>query len=261
MGKVLRNPIIKTSEAIGKESGQITVRTGVIQYDQQMIAALWLKEELETGKYVFMDVIDSGCGMDDATVKRVFDPFFTTKFTGRGLGLAAVLGIIKGHNGAIDVASQRGKGTQFRIILPIGRRASGQQNPTPDVDILNWRGEGTILLADDEPTIRALAHRLLERSGFSVLEAQDGSEAIEIFKQHQHRIRCVMLDLTMPDVNGKEAFDGIRQIDPAAKIILCSGYMEENMAMKFPDWNASGFLQKPYKYEALVTLLRRVVTG
>ena len=261
MRQVLMNLIINASEAIGKESGRITVRTGVIQYDQQMIAALWLKEELSAGKYVFMDVIDTGCGMDETTVRRIFDPFFTTKFTGRGLGLAAVLGIIKGHNGAIDVTSQKGKGTQFRIILPIGRRGGGQERAAPDGDILAWRGEGTILLADDEPTIRALAHRLLERSGFSVLDARDGNEAIEIFKQQQHRICCVLLDLTMPDVNGKEAFDGIRQIDPAAKIILCSGYMEENMAMKFPDWNVSGFLQKPYKYEALVTLLRKIVTG
>lgn len=261
MRQVLMNFIINASDAIGENSGQITVRTGEIQCDQAMCASLWLKEEnLPEGKYVFMDVLDTGCGMDAATVKRIFDPFFTTKFTGRGLGLAAVLGIIKGHHGAINVTSEKGKGSQFRVLLPVGQRGVRKECPKPTEEPSDWRGEGTILLADDEAPVRSLARRMLMRSGFSVLEACDGNEAIEIFKAQSHRISCVMLDMTMPDVNGKEAFEAIEKIDPSAKIVLCSGYMEEDMAAKFPDWHAAGFLQKPYKYEALISLLRRIMT-
>ena len=261
MRQVLMNLVINASEAIGPESGVITLRTGEIQYDKQMMTTLWLKEELPEGPYVYLDVEDTGCGMDEATVKRIFDPFFTTKFTGRGLGLAAVLGIVKGHNGAIDVTSVVGKGTQFRILLPPGRRPGYEKTLAQDVAALSWRGEGTILFADDESAIRTLARRMLERSGFSVLEAGDGNEAIGLFKQHHDRICCVMLDLTMPDLNGKEAFEVIRMMDPTAKVVLCSGYMEDNLAAKFPDWNVSGFLQKPFKYEALMALLRSVLKG
>jgi len=259
--QVLMNLVINAAEAIGKDNGTITLRTGVIQYDKAMFMALWLKEDLPEGKYVFMDVIDTGSGMDETTLKRIFDPFFTTKFTGRGLGLAAVLGIIKGHSGTIDVASQIGKGTRFRIILPLGRRAVCNGKSAPSEVALDWKGEGIILLVDDEATIRDLGRRMLERLGFSVLEANDGNEAIELFKMHSSRIRCVMLDMTMPDLNGKEVFNGIRQIDPVAKVVLCSGYIEENMADHFPDWKVSGFLQKPYKLETLITLLRSVLNG
>lgn len=261
MRQVLMNLVINASEAIGKESGVITLRTGVIQYDKAQFSSMWLKEELPDGKYVFLDVLDTGCGMSEATLKRIFDPFYTTKFTGRGLGLAAVLGIIKGHNGTIDVSSQLGKGTRFRVILPIGRRAAKKGALAQHGDGVDWKGEGGILLVDDEPTIRSLGRRMLERMGFSVIEANDGSEAIALFKLHHASIRCVLLDLTMPEVTGKEVFNGIRLIDSAAKIVLCSGYMEQNMVGKFAEWKISGFLQKPYKYEALATLLRKVLNG
>ena len=259
--QVVMNLVINASEAIGKERGSISLSTGVIHYDKELLASLWLKEELQEGKYVFLEVVDTGCGMDESTQKRIFDPFFTTKFTGRGLGLAAVLGIIKGHHGAIDVASRMGKGTRFRMILPVGRKGRCPDQTGRKNEVEEWKGDGIILLTDDDPAIRSVGRRMLERIGFSVLEANNGREAVEIFKQEHARIRCVMLDLTLPDLNGNEAFDGIRQVDPFAKIVLCSGFMEENLAGNFPDRKVSGFLQKPYKHETLATLLYSVLNG
>ncbi len=257
--QVLMNLVINAEEAIVKESGSITLRTGVIHYDRAQFCAMCLKEELAEGKYVFLDVIDTGNGMDEDTLKRIFDPFFTTKFTGRGLGLAAVLGIIKGHNGTIDVSSQKEKGTQFRIILPVGRRKLKEEQPAPYKNVQGWKGEGTVLLADDEPAIREVARRILERLGFTVLEACDGNEAVSIFKQQHDHIKCVLLDLTMPDLDGKEASVLIRQIEPTVKIILCSGYMVENIVHDFSDKEVDGFLQKPYKHDVFVSVLRKAL--
>lgn len=259
--QVLMNLVINASEAIGKESGAIILRTGTIHYDEAMLETMWLKDDLPAGKYVFMDVVDTGCGMDEDTLKRIFDPFFTTKFTGRGLGLAAVLGIIKGHHGTIDVSSKAGSGTQFRVILPIGCRSlSGKMGAVPSVEKLAWKGEGLILLADDEESVRTLGCRMLEHIGFTVLAAKDGREAIQKFKEHCADIRCVLLDLTMPDLDGKETLDEIRSMEPSVKVILCSGYMEDNMMGNLADWKVSGFLQKPYKLEALLELLRNTLS-
>ncbi len=261
MRQVLMNLVINASEAIGQDNGTITLKTGVIQYDKAMFMAMWMKEELPEGKYVFMDVMDNGSGMEKSTLERIFDPFFSTKFTGRGLGLAAVLGIVKGHNGAIDVFSEVGQGTRFRIILPIGHQDNDQARPVQGGADLEWKGAGTILLVDDEVTIRVLGRRMLERLGFSVLVATNGNEAIELFRQHSSRISCVLLDLTMPDLNGREVFEEIRRLDPGVKVILCSGFMEDNMAGNFPDGKVSGFLQKPYKLEALTSVLRNMLNG
>ncbi len=257
--QVLMNLVINASEAIGNENGLISLKTGVIQCDHVMFSSMWLKDDLPVGKYVFVDVIDSGCGMDEPTAKRIFDPFFTTKFTGRGLGLAAVLGIIKGHHGTIDVVSQVGKGTRFRVLLPMGCKESDKVILAPDADKAAWQGSGVILLADDEETVRTLGRRMLERIGFTVLEASDGNEAIDVFKKEHARILCVLLDLTMPNMDGKEALDMLREIDPVMKIILCSGYMVDNIVESFPDWNVSGYLQKPYKLDALVSVLQNVL--
>lgn len=255
--QVLMNLVINASEAIGQEGGSITLRTGVAFYEKALFASMWLKEDLPEGSYVFMDVVDNGCGMDDGTVQRIFDPFFTTKFTGRGLGLAAVLGIVKGHHGTIDVISQVGAGTHFKVILPIGiSMKDGKGEASSEGGESTWRGEGTVLLADDEEAVRILGRRMLERIGFTVLTANGGGEAIDIYKQHRGLIRCVLLDLTMPDLDGKETLDGIRAIDPLAKIIMCSGYNEENIYGDFSSRKVSGFLQKPYKLENLMNLLR-----
>lgn len=260
MRQVLMNLVINASEAIGREGGSIILRTGVAHYNKTMLSAMWLKPDLTEGDYVFMDVIDEGCGMDEATLKRIFDPFFTTKFTGRGLGLAAVLGIIKGHQGDIDVTSSIGKGTHFRVILPVGNhRKEGSAAVAPGGDTVIWKGHGTVLLVDDEEEVRIMGRRMLERMGFTVREAKGGREAIDIFKHNRGDIRCVLLDMTMPVLDGRETLDGIRAIDPEAKVILCSGYSETHGLGCFAAAHVSGFIQKPYKLEALMNLLRETL--
>lgn len=258
--QILMNLVINASEAIANQEGTITLRTGVRRYDKSMFSTMWLKEELPEGNYCFLDVIDDGCGMDEATVKRIFDPFFTTKFTGRGLGLAAVLGIIKGHHGAIDVISLPGKGTHFRVILPEGgHRGKGHEGAKAGGVQSGAIGEGTILLAEDEAEVRILGRKMLERIGFNVLDAKDGREAIEIFRKHQGHIRCVLLDMTMPDLDGKLTLDGILEIDPTAKVIMCSGYSVADVAGNVSNWKVAGFLQKPYQFETLMNLLRETL--
>ena len=216
---------------------------------------MWLKERLPEGRYVFLDVSDSGCGMNPETLSRIFDPFFTTKFTGRGLGLAAVLGIVRGHHGAIDVCSEIGKGSTFRILLPAGRTA---QAPAEDktVPSRTTPGWGTILLVDDEAPMRVLGKRMLERLGYKVQVASDGLEAISMFQDHRQDIRCVLMDLAMPRMDGKKALESLRAIDPGVKVIMSSGFSEDDLVAKFQDWNLAGILPKPYVIDALSARLR-----
>ncbi|MEI6563960.1 MAG: ATP-binding protein [bacterium] len=253
--QVLMNLVINAAEAIGHDTGSITLRTGTIQCDKGMFANMWLKEDLPEGRYILVEVADTGCGMDEETLKRIFDPFFTTKFTGRGLGLAAVLGIVRGHHGALDVSSQAGLGTTFRVFFPEGRHPPGREDSSVPVKV-DWKGAGAILLVDDEEPIQRLGRKLLEQIGFTVIVAGNGKEAVEVFRQKHDLIRCVLMDVTMPKLDGKEALDEILKIDPKAKVILSSGYPEDNVAGRFQDWKMTGFLSKPYKFQTLVAHLR-----
>ena len=255
IGQVLMNLVINGVEAIENGSGNVMVRTGTIWCDNDMFSAMWLKERLPEGRYVFLDVSDSGCGMNPETLSRIFDPFFTTKFTGRGLGLAAVLGIVRGHHGAIDVCSEIGKGSTFRILLPAGRTA---QAPAEDktVPSRTTPGWGTILLVDDEAPMRVLGKRMLERLGYKVQVASDGLEAISMFQDHRQDIRCVLMDLAMPRMDGKKALESLRAIDPGVKVIMSSGFSEDDLVAKFQDWNLAGILPKPYVIDALSARLR-----
>lgn len=254
IGQIVMNLVINAAEAIGDEVGTITIQTGTIWCDAGMLVSMWMNEPLPEGEYVYFEVRDTGCGMAPETLSRIFDPFFTTKFTGRGLGLAAVLGIVRGHHGTIDVCSEKGYGTTFRVLFPVGRLVS-KVRPAKVVEKGQPFGHGTILLVDDEEPVRDLGKKLIERLGFSALVASDGLDAIAVFRKHQAEIRCVLMDLTMPQVDGQQAMMELRKLDPGVKVIICSGYTEEDVSMRFADWNVSGFLQKPYTFEVLATQL------
>ena len=196
--------------------------------------------------------------MDSETTGRIFDPFFSTKFAGRGLGLSAVLGIVRGHKGAIRVYSESGRGTTFKVLFPYSD-ALALPAAAEKFDILNVRGQGTILIVDDEETIRAVGKSMLEKVGFTVLTACDGREGVEVFSQHADEIRVVLLDMTMPHLNGEEAFREMRRIREDVRVILSSGYNEVDATGRFAGKGLAGFIQKPYPIEALVGKLAAIL--
>ncbi len=256
--QVLMNLVINASEAIGDKSGVIAITTGAMRCDRGYLDDIWLNEQLSDGLYVYVEVADTGCGMDRDTLARIFDPFFTTKFTGRGLGMAAVLGIVRGHKGAIKIYSEPGKGTTFKILLPaISGHAARLSGMTAEE--APWRGSGTILLVDDEETIRALGQEMLEGLGFTVLSARDGREALEIFKERREEIRAVLLDLTMPRMDGEETFRELRRIRDDVRVIMSSGYNEFEVSQRFIGKGLTGFIQKPYKLSDLGKVLRQTL--
>jgi CheY-like chemotaxis protein len=212
---------------------------------------LFSSEGIAPGDYVYLEVHDTGCGMDEATKMRIFDPFFTTKFTGRGLGLAAVMGIVRGHKGAIKVYSSPGKGTTFKVFFPAAEGTAAR--PAPEV--MTFRGEGVALVVDDDQGVREAASRLLEFFGFSVLQAVDGRHGTEVFRQHESEIVIVILDMTMPEMNGEETFREIRRVRSDVPVILTSGYNEIEATRRFTAKGLAGFLQKPFTPKELTQKL------
>ena len=265
--QVIMNLITNASEAIGDKSGVIALSTGAMDCDRAYlddineVVRASLDEPLPEGVYTYIEVADTGCGMDAQTIEKVFDPFFTTKFTGRGLGMSAVLGIVRGHRGALKIYSEVGKGTTFKILFPA--------NELPDngfavrrkdqAEGKDWRGSGTVLIADDEETVCTVVKKMLELMGFSVLTVPDGREALKVFREHANEIVCVLLDLTMPHMDGEEAFRVMRRLHPGVTVILCSGYNEHDATQRFAGKGLAGFIQKPYNMAALRKKLMEVL--
>jgi two-component system, cell cycle sensor histidine kinase and response regulator CckA len=256
--QIIMNLIINASEAIGERSGVITVGTGAMHCDRAYLSKAYLDENLAEGTYVFLEVADTGCGMSEETRTRIFDPFFTTKVTGRGLGLAAVLGIVRGHKGAIKVYSERDKGTTLKVILPASAK-SAAAGPADTPHATAWRGSGTALVVDDEESVRGLAAHMLEMMGFTVLTASDGREGLEVYRREADRIRFVLLDMTMPHLDGSETFREMRRIRDGVKAILTSGYNEQAATGGFAGKGLASFIQKPYRYEDLLHVVRSVL--
>ncbi|GAB4239869.1 MAG: hypothetical protein OHK0028_17850 [Deltaproteobacteria bacterium] len=253
--QVVMNLILNASEAIGDRSGVITVLTGATRCDAEYLRKTELADDLAPGYYVHLEVSDTGCGIDPETRARIFEPFFTTKFTGRGLGLSAVLGIVRAHKGAIKVYTEPGKGTTFKILLPAvpdDKAAAGSAgNPAPAA----WRGKGTILLVEDEESLSALGARMLEHLGFDVLTASDGRAAVERYREKSGAIDLVLMDLTMPHMDGAEALGELRRLNPNVRIVMSSGYSKEDLAARFAAKGIEGVLQKPFTLAALRELL------
>jgi PAS domain S-box-containing protein len=254
--QIIMNLVINASEAIGEKSGVIAVSTGCMQCDRRYLNSFWLNEQIPEGLYIWFEIADTGCGMDKETVAKIFDPFFTTKFTGRGLGMAAVLGIVRGHKGAIKVYSEVGQGTSFKVLLPAGERIKEFLDPNGNNED-GWKGKGTVLLVDDEETVIGIGSEMLKELGFEVLTALDGREGLELFKQQRERIVAVLLDLTMPHLDGEQTFRELRLLDPEVKVIMSSGYNEQEVTQRFAGKGLAGFIQKPYK----LSTLKGVISG
>jgi PAS domain S-box-containing protein len=250
--QVVMNLITNASEALGDAPGQVTLRTGVADEGNGTGEARSL---------VFLEVSDTGAGMDTGTLQRIFDPFFSTKFTGRGLGLAAVMGIVESHQGHIRIQTAPGQGTTFRILFPAApaapdcapRRPSGAQ----------WRGHGTVLVVEDEEGVREVVSRMIERLGFRVITAHDGVEALERFDTHDGAIAAVLLDVSMPRMGGEGVLREIRERRPDMPVLLMSGYTEQEVASKLlaDAGDATGFLQKPFLPHDLSNALRTLAEG
>src|SRR5262249_25642658 len=255
--QIVMNLLTNASEAIGERPGVVTVSTGVMNADRAYLAAGAPDSDLPEGEYVWVEVKDTGSGMDEATKARICDPFFTTKFRGGGRGLAAVMGIVRGHRGAIRVESTLGQGSTFRVLLPAARDAVAPPvaEPLPP-EQRGWRGHGTVLVIDDDDTVRTVVRRMLVRHGFRVREATDGLGGLEILRDDPMGVSVVLLDLTMPQMSGEDAFRGILAVREDLPVILMSGYTEQDASARFQGLGLAGFVQKPFESDALVAALR-----
>jgi len=253
--QVIMNLIINASEALENKIGKITVSTGISYFNASQLKSFTASNGLPPGRYCFIKVSDTGCGMDEKTRLKVFDPFFTTKFTGRGLGMAAVLGIIRGHHGGIKINSRKNNGTTVSIVLP-AVEDSDEKEPEKRANSSNpGPFKGTVLLVDDESTVRDVGTHMLEFLGFSVITAKNGQEAIKIFEKHREDLDVIIMDLTMPEMDGIEASRRILQMEQGARILLSSGYDGDEVTKASSNLNIKGFIHKPYKLSSLREVL------
>ncbi len=255
--QVVMNLILNASEAIGEAPGVIRIATGAAHCDRSYLSESYVDESLQEGSYVFLEVSDTGCGMTAEIKARIFDPFFTTKFTGRGLGLAAVLGIVRSHHGALRVQSELGKGTTFRVLFPLSPTAAAVQPAAArDQQSDSNQVSATVLVIEDDRAVRNIAIAILQTAGFRVLSASDGPDGIELFRAHAQEIQAVLLDCTMPQLNGNQVMAALRSIRPEVTVVLTSGYAEAA-----PDAGSAEtmFLQKPYAPHELVEAMQRAV--
>ena len=254
--QLVMNLIINGAEAVGEQRGTVTVSNGIQMVDDHYQRTTNSGSEISPGKYVFLEVRDTGKGMDEETIAKIFDPFFTTKFTGRGLGLAAVLGIVRGHRGAIKVYSHPGQGSSFKVLLPAREEVASGLAASPQKKDLT--GTGVILLVDDEEVVRRTAKSALQRYGYSVVVAEDGQGAVDLFRNMHDRLSAVVLDMTMPVMSGEDAFEHLRQIDPKVPVILSSGFNEVETIRRFAGKGLAGFIQKPYTAQSLLAKMKDV---
>ena len=255
--QVAMNLITNGSDAIGNSDGVVTVSTGERAYSAEDLSKFLMQEPLDPGNYVFLEISDTGTGMDEETLGKIFDPFFTTKFTGRGLGLAAVLGIVRGHGGALHVKSTPEEGTTFHILFPRCREGTDVSNEETR-SREQWHGTGVVLVVDDEETIRTVTSNLLKKVGYEVLTAEDGPAAIELFRKHADEVAYVLLDMTMPNLSGPETLEKIREIRSDARVILMSGYSEVEALSHFGEGAPAGFLQKPFGPDEIQAVFKKL---
>ena len=263
--QIIMNLVTNASDAIGESAGTITVSTGMVYADRAYLKETTSQGELDENYYVYVEVSDTGCGMDQAKRQKIFEPFFTTKATGRGLGLAALLGIVRGHKGGVKVESEPGIGTTIRILLP----SLGSWTPEPDPAPVTTPAPanqpiddgGLVLVVDDEDSVRMVTCNILAKFGYKTISAVDGKEAVDIFLRRYHEIAAVVMDMTMPVMDGAEAFREMRRICPDVCVILSSGYNEQEAVDRIAGKGMAGFLQKPYRANELIEKVRTTLRG
>jgi signal transduction histidine kinase len=253
--QVVMNLITNAADALGGRDGAVTVRTGAMEAAPSDTAPARVLPVPSPGEYAFFEVEDTGCGMDPETLGRIFDPFFTTKAGGRGLGLAALLGIVQTHRGGVEVSSERGRGSVFRILLPRGRapRASVE---TPSVRSARETGGGKVLVVDDQDLVARATARMLKAAGFDAFTAGGGREAIEILKASSEPLAAVILDLTMPDFSGERTFRALRALRSDLPVVFYSGHAEDEAESITAGESRTSFLEKPFTLESLTEKLR-----
>lgn len=252
--QIILNLLVNAGDAM-PEGGDLFIKT--TQVDEVVIRNVSF--DPKAGVYVLLSITDTGTGMDEETRDRIFDPFFTTKEMGRGtgLGLASVYGIVKGHNGYIDVASTKGQGTTFKIYLPASHKLAFE-DAAKEYE-LNGSGQGQVLLVDDEAMIMDIGSQLLERLGYTVIKANSGKQALTVIEQDPHNIDVVILDMIMPEMSGGETFDRIRDLAPNMRVLLSSGYALDGQASKIMDRGCNGFIQKPFSLKELSIKLKEIL--
>ncbi len=254
--QVVMNLITNASDALAGDAGLISIRTGRLRLNAENLSSCVAGSNAAPGDFVFVEVRDTGVGMDTITMARIFDPFFSTKFTGRGLGLAATLGIMRGHRGAIRVLSELGTGTTMTLHFPVSDSRTRDNSTPRDTP---WRGTGHVLVVDDEASIRTVTRVLLERRGFTVTDAMNGLAALDAVRAHPDDFLLVLLDLTMPGVGGEETFHALRELRPNLRVVLMSGYNEHEVTRLFVGRGLAGFLQKPFRADELYATVARIL--
>jgi PAS domain S-box-containing protein len=259
--QILMNLIMNGGEAIGEKQGTVSVSLveATMRRDELAKYCEFPNNVLDDGTYAVLTVSDNGIGMSKETLNKIFDPFFTTKFTGRGLGLSAVLGIIQGHKGGLTVESKEGEGTKFKIILPAIAAPVQDEGMQVHREHSHDCVSKSILIIDDERDVASMAQEILETENYSVHVELSPVQGVEFYKDHCSEIDLVMLDLTMPEMSGKEVVEALHAIDPTVKVIITSGYSEEEVTKKIGVVKVLGFIQKPYRLEALLSLVQHVV--
>ncbi len=257
--QVVLNLITNAAESFAGSTGTIILATGRMNVDQNYLSQCCFVSDRQYGEMVYLEVKDNGCGMVSETIPKIFDPFFTTKFMGRGLGLSALVGVVRAHKGAIHLWSEVGKGTSFRILFPKQNRPPSLSEEGENLGTDKaWRGSGLFLVVDDEEGIRKTTALFLEQAGFSVLTARNGLEALNIFRLESSNIQCVLLDITMPGLSGDKVLQEIRQSFPKLPVILSSGYTREEIWSRFTENSADEFIQKPYSLENLLKKVKKI---
>lgn len=248
--QVLLNLVSNAAEAIGNAVGKVVIRTGVTELSPSTPA--WLSGELASGRYAYFEVEDSGAGISAADRERIFDPFFTTKVSGRGLGLAAVRGIVKGHGGTVLVDSCPGRGSRFRVLLPAIAAGRMPEPLAPTRRRAGARSKGCALVVDDEAAVRAATVAVLSSAGYHVLEADGGEAATRLFQSYSSEIDVVLLDLAMPGMNGEQTLLALRQIRADVPVVLLTAYAADEQRLRAIRDDLAGFVTKPFSYEELL---------
>jgi CheY-like chemotaxis protein len=254
--QIVMNLIINAAEAVPPErQGTVLVTTAVQESAPYEEWGQRRDESSQAAGGVVVSIKDNGVGMSADLISRIFDPFFTTKFTGRGLGLAAVQGMVRAHKGNLRVHSVPGQGSTFQFFIPAGPAGPAQQPKNQEP--IDLRGAGTILVIDDEDVVRKTAKAALERFGYRVLLARDGQEGIEMFRDNRDEIALVLLDMTMPVLDGEQTFRLLRSLQRDVRVIVSSGYSASEAAKRFPTDGTVAFIQKPYVAAKLAETVKR----